>query len=744
VITVIDSGGNETDIDPETADENEDGDIVIEDDEGNVWIVDDEGVVSGPHSPDAGGGSTDGTDTNQTDQREELTDEILGYLEETIIAWQDDNSSNLPECIPANNDMLNPLMEQITTYQRDLNGLLAKYSNDDQTTLSDYVNTYNEAEDPTSYQNVLNEEEWQAITCRTYNYLNDLAQGMGEVAEDPAGRTKLENFMSDYRTAYQQGSNNFTFSSANFGEVYPTDYNIQGVASIKMGLVDKRESDDYEPSLSSSYVLEDVSGQKEIAGTDFEASAVFQFGKANWSFMDKPEFLLYGYHSEAASGLDSKTLLQDYLPGKYDYEAIESFVNKIIDSHDKGEETLDMISELSGKQVYARNVDFGDKGKYDLYISRTGDFSDDSNSFYNYSKTEINEVFGFTGTFTQYRFVNVSGGLTSITIPTSQCEKFEKMVLKLHAKNSGKDHVDLVNAIRAANLNVVAELNITKYGIDGGSSPVFEIDHDGKKLKLMVFYPSGISENIIDPSKRPSQSSVDHQSAMGDAGSYVIFEFQNKTVDDSGHNMYMYVLEDQIELFESYLLIAEEVLLTGINWRNQGDQYFNNDNYPCYNSPNGNVCCMQASLTVLEQFGVTTNVNEHTNIAEFVNPDIDYSSLKSTSNFESQLEYLHSTIKSNKEGGQPVLVGVHYNRGTEPYNESNPATYHFIVLVGKGYDKEIRKYYFRFYDVGEADDEVALSDKNRLYVDENLRMIKGSIDGKNYTITEVRQNIQKQ
>jgi hypothetical protein len=45
VITVIDSGGNETDIDPETADENEDGDIVIEDDAGNVWVVDDEGEV---------------------------------------------------------------------------------------------------------------------------------------------------------------------------------------------------------------------------------------------------------------------------------------------------------------------------------------------------------------------------------------------------------------------------------------------------------------------------------------------------------------------------------------------------------------------------------------------------------------------------------------------------------------------------------------------------------------------------
>ncbi|WKV12568.1 fibronectin type III domain-containing protein [Marivirga harenae] len=50
VITIIDSGGNETDIDPETADENEDGDIVIEDDVGNIWVVGDDGEVSGPYN----------------------------------------------------------------------------------------------------------------------------------------------------------------------------------------------------------------------------------------------------------------------------------------------------------------------------------------------------------------------------------------------------------------------------------------------------------------------------------------------------------------------------------------------------------------------------------------------------------------------------------------------------------------------------------------------------------------------
>ena len=85
-------------------------------------------------------------------------------------------------------------------------------------------------------------EDWQTITCRTYSYLNDLAQGVGDVADASAARTKLEDFINGYRAAYKQGSNNFTFSSTNFGDVYPTDYTIKGVSSIKVGLARGRRS----------------------------------------------------------------------------------------------------------------------------------------------------------------------------------------------------------------------------------------------------------------------------------------------------------------------------------------------------------------------------------------------------------------------------------------------------------------------------------------------------------------------
>jgi hypothetical protein len=733
-ITVIDSEGNETELDPETADENEDGDIAIEDDEGNVWVVDDGGNVSGPHINEIGKGRT----ANQSDQEEELIIEILQYLEQTITAWQSDNSTNLQECIPKNNDLLNPVLELSTVFQDRPGDLLTKYSTDDKIALSENVDKYNETDNPSNYQEVLSEESWLEITCRAYSYLNDLAQGVGEVEGESSGRLKIENLINGYRTAYKQGFSNFTAFSATFGDVNPTDYYIEGVSSITVGLIDNREENDYEPEMSTDYVFDDVSGQIEIEGFTFENSAVFQFFKPNRLFSDPPKFIFYGYHSEVDNELNSKKILRDYLPGKYDYKKVQNFINRIINSHDKGEETLNMVGELSNKQVYARNVDFGDKGIYDLYISRTGDFSNDISGFYNYNKNSITEIFSFTGAFTQYRIVNESGGITSISLPTSQSERFENSVLKLHSKNSGKAHVDLINAIRAANLNADTELDITEYGVNGGKSPLFEINHDGEKLKLMVFYPSGIDENKIDPSNKPSQSSGEKDNIMGKAGSYVVFEFQNESVDDTGHNMYIYVLETQIELFESYLLITEDVLITGINWRSQVDSYFENEG--CYDTNDGNVCCRKACDVIIEQFGVQTNRSHSIDIAVLTSPDTDYNSLSVTDDFESGLKYLKSTIKPNQQGGKPVLVGVHYNRGKKPFN-INKATYHFIVIVGKGYDRKERKHYFRFYDVNTSNRSEATSESNKLYIEETQHLIRGARgSGRTYTITEVRKN----
>ena len=73
---------------------------------------------------------------------------------------------------------------------------------------------------------------------------------------------------------------------------------------------------------------------------------------------------------------------------------------------------------------------------------------------------------------------------------------------------------------------------------------------------------------------------------------------------------------------------------------------------------------------------------------------------------------------------------------------SNKATYHFIVIVGKGYDRNARKHYFRYYDVNTLNRSDATNESNKLYIEKAQRLIQGARGNeRTYTITEVRKNI---
>ncbi len=562
----------------------------------------------------------------------------------------------------------------------------------------------------------------------------------GALVEDVAfSAKKLKDLIEGYRLSKKNGMSSFVINSDDFYNVNPINYPISGISSLQVGLIDNRLNDDFEAEVSANYTFENVMAQKEIEGTMFESSTIFRLGKPNSTFMDPSKFILYCYNAQVARGLDSQILLRDYLHGKYDYDLIRTMINKIMESHDKGEERINLNGDLAGMQIYALNVDFGDKGAYDLYISRSGNLSEDLSSFYNYTKTEMTEVLGFKGEFTQYRIYCASGGTTSITLPTSQSKSFEDNVLLLQMPSIGRDHIDLVKAIRTAKLNGFDNLDITKYGSKGGVSPIFEIDHEGQKLKLMISYPSlADKKNEIGLHDRPALATVSGNIEMAREGEYQIYEFHNNKGTGSVHNTRIFVLTSQRDLFESYLLIEQEVLITGINWRSQVDSYFENED--CYDTDDGNVCCRKACDVIIEQFGVKTNRGHSKDIAVLTSPDTDYNSLSVTNDFESGLEYLKSTIKPNQQGGKPVLVGVHYNRGKKPFN-TNKATYHFIVIVGKGYDRQAGKHYFRFYDVNTSNRSEATSENNKLYIEETQRLIRGaSGNGRSYTITEVRQN----
>ncbi len=125
-------------------------------------------------------------------------------------------------------------------------------------------------------------------------------------------------------------------------------------------------------------------------------------------------------------------------------------------------------------------------------------------------------------------------------------------------------------------------------------------------------------------------------------------------------------------------------------------------------------------------------------MAELVNSK-DYNSLKVSDSFDEGLKYLNSTIKVKKHGGKPVVVGVHYKLDKKPYNENN-ATRHFIVIVGKGYDRNLRKYYFRYYDVGKSSTSQGTNANNRLYIDESQRKLTAIDNRRTYTVSEIRKN----
>ena len=82
---------------------------------------------------------------------------------------------------------------------------------------------------------------------------------------------------------------------------------------------------------------------------------------------------------------------------------------------------------------------------------------------------------------------------------------------------------------------------------------------------------------------------------------------------------------------------------------------------------------------------------------------------------------------------------------------SPSVTNHYVVIVGKHYDREKKLYYYRFYEVGtnpNNKDTYGISLTNRLYIYPDEKLIKGNTayiknctEDFYYTITEVRKNI---
>jgi hypothetical protein len=175
----------------------------------------------------------------------------------------------------------------------------------------------------------------------------------------------------------------------------------------------------------------------------------------------------------------------------------------------------------------------------------------------------------------------------------------------------------------------------------------------------------------------------------------------------------------------------EDVMLNNVQWVSQFDDVISEG---CSSG-----CCWYACNYILKQTtGKSSPRDDANDIAVLASPG-NYYLLAPTANFENRLTYLEEQIVNN---GSPVVVGVHYDIPDEPYNTNN-ATRHFVVIVGKGYDESKKANYFRFYEVGTNPENEYLKGKhenNRLYVNKTLRTISGcrGYDSRFYTVTEIR------
>jgi len=76
-----------------------------------------------------------------------------------------------------------------------------------------------------------------------------------------------------------------------------------------------------------------------------------------------------------------------------------------------------------------------------------------------------------------------------------------------------------------------------------------------------------------------------------------------------------------------------------------------------------------------------------------------------------------------------------------PFNSVEP-TFHYVVVVGKGYDAKQQREYYRFFEVGTSVQSNGTHKQNRFYIYDDKLLGSQGFSSKEYIVTEVRQHSQ--
>ncbi len=159
------------------------------------------------------------------------------------------------------------------------------------------------------------------------------------------------------------------------------------------------------------------------------------------------------------------------------------------------------------------------------------------------------------------------------------------------------------------------------------------------------------------------------------------------------------------------------------------------------NKPDYNNCCCYTCNYILSLTGHSTSRSNAIDITTLANESAkDYNTLNYAidKDFQKAKNYIDESLLNKV----PVIVGVHLNSDKASGN-SNSATYHFVVIVGREYESNQKLYYYYFYEVGTSNPKYGTSSNNKLFIYEDQRKISGTSEYNNnitYTITEVRTN----
>ncbi|MDI3527022.1 MAG: hypothetical protein PWR03_1205, partial [Tenuifilum sp.] len=211
------------------------------------------------------------------------------------------------------------------------------------------------------------------------------------------------------------------------------------------------------------------------------------------------------------------------------------------------------------------------------------------------------------------------------------------------------------------------------------------------------------------------------------------------------------IKESQKDEFEEYIHAIKTINLSSINWVSQFDEDIFGLCTGCWKSS----CCRRACEYMM---GNTNIANCTDSIIAYKPPYLpvfgrinlatfsDNTSLYNVSTYNAaalnfdpdKFAEAIRYMKDNLRNGLPVLIGTHYTNGiSNPPNNSNRATRHFMVIVGMGMEGD--KLYFRFYDPGRSVSNMfnATSPDNKLIINRQNSSIQGHYRNRTYTLTEI-------